>query len=219
MTIARRIILSLAVAHLSALASAQAVDPQSNGNKPLNPSSQVRQPATDGGLNETAPSNPTEPDSTSTPPARTGAKTGDLRAAADQSFVRVATQSGMTEIELGKLALAKSSRQDVKKFAAAMVRDYTRQNSDLSAIAAADGLSLPQALDTKQAALVQSMNAQSGKDFDSAYVKQMMDDHAQAVSLFKNESSVGADKLAAFAQKTLPALQQRQRMAGRLVTT
>jgi putative membrane protein len=218
MTIARRIILSLAVAHLSALASAQAVDPQSNGNKPLDPSSQVRQPATDGGLNETAPSNPTEPDSTSMP-ARTGANTGDLRAAADQSFVRVATQSGMTEIELGKLALAKSSRPDVKKFAAAMVRDYTKQNSDLSAIAAADGLHLPQALDTKQAALVQSMNAQSGKDFDSAYVKQMMDDHAQAVSLFKNESSVGADKLAAFAQKTLPALQQRRRMAGRLVTT
>src|SRR5450755_3852300 len=101
MNIAGRIIVSITLVQLSTLTVAQAVDPQANGNKPLDPSSEVRTPATDGGLNETAPANPPEAGSASTHPQRTVVKKGQHSAAADQAFVRVATQSGLTEVELG----------------------------------------------------------------------------------------------------------------------
>jgi putative membrane protein len=219
MKIAGRIIISIALVQLSALAVAQAVDPQANGNKPFAPSSEVRTPATDGGLNEAAPANPPDAGATSTHAARTAAKNGQNSAAADQAFVRVATQSGLTEVELGKLALSKSSEPDVKTFAEHMVRDHTKANAELSAIATSDGLSVPTALDAKHAALVKNMQARSGNDFDHAFAKQMAADHFQAVSLFKNESSAGSDKLAAFAQKTLPTLEEHKRMAGQLGAT
>jgi putative membrane protein len=193
MTIAGRIIISIALMQLSALAVAQAVDPQAV--------------------------NPPEAGSASTRPQPTLPKKGQHSAAADQSFVRVATQSGLTEVELGKLALSKSSKPDVKTFAEHLVRDHTKANADLSAIAASDGLNVPTSLDAKHAALVKSMNARSGKDFEDAFAKQMAADHVQAVSLFMNESSTGSDKLAAFAQKTLPTLQEHKRMADLLGTT
>ena len=219
MNIAARIVISVALVQLTALVAAQPVDPQTNENRPFDPSSEVRTPATDGGLNETAAANPPEAASPSIPPLRTVPRKGQHSAAADQSFVRMATQSGLTEVELGKLALSKSSEPDVKTFAEHVVRDHTMANADLSAIATSDGLIVPTVLDAKHAALVKNMKARSGNDFDHAFAQQMATDHVQAVSLFRNESSAGSDKLAAFAQKTLPTLQEHKRMADQLGAT
>ena len=218
MKIARWIIVPVALTGFSTLALAQAVATQSNGNKPDAPSSQMRQPTTDGGLNESTGVNSAEPDSTAPQPAQTAGAKRSLRAPADQSFVRVATRTGMTEVELSKLALNQATQPEVKEFAEAVVRDYTLVNADLSAIAATNGLSIPTHLDAKETALVRRMKARTGKAFDEAYVREMVDAHARAVALFKTESSVGTDKLAAFAQKTLPSLQEHKRMADRLAS-
>jgi len=139
------------------------------------------------------------------------------RGAADaQTFVKTAALAGMTEVELGKLALAKSSNADIKQFADKMVTDHTKANVELKGIASGKGLEVPTSLDPDHAATVKSMSAKSGKDFDSAYSKQMVADHDKAVTLFQAESGDTDAELAAFAKKTLPTLQTHQQMSQRL---
>jgi putative membrane protein len=67
--------------------------------------------------------------------------------------------------------------------------------------------------------MVDKMSAMSGAQFDAAYAKNMAEDHAKAISLFK-EAGQGSDPaLAGFANKTLPTLQEHKAMADKLVTS
>jgi putative membrane protein len=53
-----------------------------------------------------------------------------------------------------------------------------------------------------------------GKAFDQHYMRLMVDDHDKAVKLFRQESGSGNNaELKQFAQKTLPTIEQHQKMA------
>ncbi len=58
---------------------------------------------------------------------------------ADKDFLLAAAQGGMTEVKLGELAARNGSRDDVKEFGRMMVKDHTRINEDLRALAAEKG--------------------------------------------------------------------------------
>jgi putative membrane protein len=51
------------------------------------------------------------------------------------------------------------------------------------------------------------------KDLDDDYVKEMVDDHQDAVDLFENAAKSDDPEIAAFAMKILPKLQQHLSMA------
>jgi putative membrane protein len=189
---------------------------QSPGQMPSDPagaSSSHQRDATNTGGTEVEPT--TDPFSAATANQRVSHT--PVRGAADaQTFVKTAALAGMTEVELGKLALAKSSNADIKQFADKMVTDHTKANMELKGIASGKGLEVPTSLDPDHAATVKSMSAKSGKDFDSAYSRQMVADHDKAVTLFQAESGDTDAELAAFAKKTLPTLRTHQQMSQRL---
>jgi len=133
--------------------------------------------------------------------------------------VKKAALDGMTEVELGKIALGKSQNDKVKKFAQRMVNDHGMANEELAAIAKKKGLQVPMALDAEHKAMVQSMNAKSGAAFDTAYSEHMKADHAKAVALFQGAITGSDPDLAAFAKKTLPTLEQHKDMADGLTTS
>src|SRR4051794_35989548 len=56
------------------------------------------------------------------------------------TFVKKAAQDGMTEVEVGKLALTKSQDPAVRGFAQKMVDDHSKANAELAQIAAAKGV-------------------------------------------------------------------------------
>lgn len=132
-------------------------------------------------------------------------------------FVKLASQDGMTEVALGKIALMKSSNPDIKQFANRMVQDHTKANGQLSEIAKKQGIPVSKKLDAEHAAMVKMMSDKSGADFDTAYTSDMLADHKKAIALFQNEATDHADPdLASFAQSTLPVLRQHQQMAEQL---
>jgi putative membrane protein len=136
---------------------------------------------------------------------------------ADRRFVMEAAMGGMTEVELGRLAAERGSSDAVKQFGQRMVDDHSRANSELMQLVSGKGITLPTALDAKHQAMVAKMSRLSGAAFDSAYAKEMVKDHNKAVALFQREATGGADAdLKAFAQKTLPTLQEHLRMARAL---
>jgi len=150
-----------------------------------------------------------------------GASSDELRMAHQDgaipaTFVKKAALDGMTEVELGKIALAKSQDPAIRKFAQQMVDDHGKANKQLESIAKSKGLDVPKDLDAEHKSMVQALNAKTGAAFDSAYAEAMNKDHAKAVALFEGGSGSSDSDLAGFAKKTLPTLHEHKDMAQSL---
>ena len=156
--------------------------------------------------------------------ALSGASSASLAAASassapsPKSFVEKAAQDGMTEVELGKVALQKSSDPQIRSFAQRMVQDHGKANDELASIAKSKGIMAPKSLDSKHQAMVKNLSGKSGSAFDQEYSKHMNDDHSQAIALFESESRAPDQDLAQFASKTLPTLKEHKQLASELAS-
>jgi putative membrane protein len=135
-----------------------------------------------------------------------------------QEFVDKAAQDGLMQVELGNLALSKSSNDSVKTFAQRMVDDHKAANAELATIAQTEGIKVPTALDKKHQARVSAITKKSGAAFDAAYAKDMVSGHTQAVRLFEQGEKLKDPKISSFARKTLATLQEHKGMADSLKT-
>jgi putative membrane protein len=133
-----------------------------------------------------------------------------------KTFVTKAAQDGMTEVELGKLALGKAQSAEVKEFADRMVKDHGKANMELETIAKSKSLQVPKKLDAQHQSMVDELSGKSGAEFDSAYSQHMAVAHRKAVALFESASRLDDGELAAFAKKTLPTLKEHKQMADSL---
>jgi putative membrane protein len=131
-----------------------------------------------------------------------------LGADTDAAFYKHASEGGMAEVELGKLAQQKSGNQGVKDFGAMMVADHTAANDKLNTIAASKNIKLPTGPSVGQMATKAKLEVLSGQTFDKSYIKDMIKDHEADIEEFKKESASGQDPDAkAYATATLPTLQ------------
>jgi putative membrane protein len=131
----------------------------------------------------------------------------------DKEFVLRAAQGGMTEVELGKVVSDKASSGQVKDFGARMVKDHSQANDELKDLAQKKGIALASTLDEHHQAQVDRLSKLSGPAFDQAYVKNQVRAHDMTVRLFKEEAQSGQDPdIKAFASKTLPTLEDHDRM-------
>lgn len=129
-------------------------------------------------------------------------------APADQKFITTAAADGALEVELGRLASQRAASDDVRRFGSRMLEDHSKAAEELRRLADSKGLRLTGGLDQKQRAVVSRLSALSGAAFDREYVKLMLKEHKQAVSLFQKQSAQGRDpEVRAFASRMLPALQ------------
>lgn len=106
----------------------------------------------------------------------------------DKAFVRQALQGGMAEIQLGQLALQKSSNPDVKQFAQKMVDDHTKLGDAMKPVAEQMKVKAPDSLSGKDKSKVAKLTALNGDAFDKAYIKDMVKDHKQDEKDFKQEA-------------------------------
>jgi putative membrane protein len=132
---------------------------------------------------------------------------------ADKAFMTKAAVDGMAEVELGKIAQQKGANAEVKAFATRMVDDHSKAGDELKGIAGAKGVTLPGAPDAKHKADMAKMQKLSGADFDRQYMDHMVMDHDKAVAEFRKASQSKDADVAAFARKTLPTLEEHQKMA------
>jgi putative membrane protein len=164
-----------------------------------------------------------------------------------QQFVTDAAVGGMKEIRLSEVALDKTQDPEVKKFAALMVKDHAKANAKLEKIAQSGGLVCPpmntfaaddpnwnnpiiNGSDQAKGAYLLTTNmpvgayqdfrrvkSQSGREFDVAYVKEMVSDHAKAIDEFEIAGRDLSDPaLRQFATETVPILRDHSQMAQRL---
>jgi putative membrane protein len=106
----------------------------------------------------------------------------------DKSFVRKALQGDMAEVQLGQLALQKSSNDDVKHFAQKMVDDHTKLGDEMKQVAQQLSVKVPDSPSGKDKSTMNKLQALNGDEFDKAYIKDMVKDHQQDEKEFQSEA-------------------------------
>jgi len=135
----------------------------------------------------------------------------------DEKFTKDAALRGMIEVELGKLAVEKASRDDVKKFARKMIDDYTNANGVLMQVARKADIQIPGALDAKHQSRFDKLSALSGEAFEKAYIHDEVKHCQSEVTGFRAEAQTGGDPVVkAFAAYRLPSLQEDLKMVKNL---
>lgn len=133
---------------------------------------------------------------------------------ADTDFMTKAAQGGLAEVNMGNMAASKATNADVKAFGNRMVTDHSKANDELKQLAATKGVTLAADVNDEQKKAMDSMSSKNGKDFDKAYMDDMVKDHETDVKEFEKASKSAKDAdLKAWAAKTLPTLQEHLKMA------
>jgi putative membrane protein len=132
-----------------------------------------------------------------------------------EEFINRAAVSGIYEVEAGKIALNKTQNAELKAFALTMVVDHTEAGEELKKVAGE--FPVPITLDSAHQDLIARLNDAKAGEFDRLYWEQQSTAHKDAVSLFTQYSTEGANGAEkGFAAKTLPVLQHHQEMLGML---
>ncbi len=111
--------------------------------------------------------------------------------AMDKMFVKKALQGSMAEVKMGQMAADKSSDPQVKQFGQKMVDDHGKMIDQMKPVAEKLGVTVPTEPSKKDIATATKMQALSGKDFDDAYIKDMVKDHKMDDKEFKQEIASG----------------------------
>jgi putative membrane protein len=129
-------------------------------------------------------------------------------------FAAPAAQGGMTEVELGRLALQRAADSSVREFGQRMVTDHTAANAEFKSLAARKNIQLPSEVSSDQKSMIEQLSKLSGAEFDKKYMSDMVKDHEEDVKDFQTQANEGTDPdIKAFAAKTLPILQGHLQMA------
>jgi putative membrane protein len=142
---------------------------------------QMQQPGQAGG----AANSPSAMDQQQQMGTQAGMNTGP---AVDKAFVKKALEGNMAEVQMGQLALQKSSDDQVKQFAQRMVDDHGKMQDQLKPVAQQMGVKVPDGPSKGQMKNMDKMKSLSGDAFDKAYIKDMVKDHKSDDSDFKLEA-------------------------------
>jgi putative membrane protein len=120
----------------------------------------------------------------------------------DKTFIEKAAKGGMKEVAISQAVSGKLTGPGVRDLAQMMISEHGAANTELAALAARKGVSLPaaDASDTKRW-------SKNDKDVDDEYLEQMKDDHQEAIDVFERGAKTEDAEIAVFAQKMLPRLQ------------
>jgi putative membrane protein len=164
----------------ASLLHAQVSDP-GNSNAPVQnaPNSPMQQGAT----HSQQPG--FEPDSTG--------GTTNPQAMKDKIFLRKAFENGVAEVEMGKLALSKSSNEDVKKFAQEMLDDHTTFDGAIRPYADSQGVRAAKKMNKADQEEYEKLKGLSGEAFDKEYLLAMVKGHWVDLHEFRAEAANAAD--------------------------
>lgn len=130
-------------------------------------------------------------------------------APADQTFVTMAAQGGMAEVQLATLAQTNARSPRVKAYANEMIKDHGAADDQLLKIAQTKGVTPPTTLSDTQTQQKTMLTAEHGAKFDRDYMHGQVVDHQAMVQAFQDEAQNGQDPdVKAFAASTLPTIQE-----------
>lgn len=135
----------------------------------------------------------------------------------DADWAVKAANGGMMEVQMGRYAQEHATTQAVKDFGSMMVQDHSAANDKLKGIAATKNITLPDSVSNETRNDMDDLMKKTGKDFDKAYINEMIDDHKKDINDFQDGVKNLTDpELKNFAETTLPTLQKHLDAAQRI---
>lgn len=132
----------------------------------------------------------------------------------DQTFLKEAASAGLMEVQMGRLGAQKGQSQAVRQLGQRLVQDHSKANQELKLLASQKNVTLPTEIPTEHQTMLSHLKSLEGAEFDQAFKKHALEHHQEDIQKFEkaSQSSPDAD-VKAFAQKTLPVLQEHLKMA------
>jgi putative membrane protein len=132
----------------------------------------------------------------------------------DRQFIEKVASTNMAEIKLARLALDKSQNTTVRKYAQMIIDDHEKSGKELKTIAHDEKFPEPTTMDTEHQKAYDKLATETGKDFDTDYMKFMVKDHDKTIDDFQKASNeLTNPELKSFASKTLPTLKEHKEHA------
>ncbi len=152
-------------------------------------------------------------DTSATTTGSTGGSVSSM-SAPDKDFVMKAAQGSLAEVSMGQMAGQKASSAGVKSFAQRMVADHSAVTGELTKLMTEKGLAMPAQPEAGQRSAADHLSSLSGAEFDTAYMKHMVEDHENDVKAFDEASRTSTDSdVKAWAAGKLPVLQDHLKTA------
>jgi putative membrane protein len=99
-------------------------------------------------------------------------------------FMPQAGYAGLMEMTLGKIALQRATRPEVRSFAQQMIKEHSAIKEEYRPLMRRKGLVPPDTMLQAQRQKVDSLQHLPARQVDARYVAMMVADHAMAVQLF-----------------------------------
>ena len=131
-----------------------------------------------------------------------------------KQFLDFAADVNQSEIQGGLVAQNRAEAPAVRAFARLMVLDHMGLESQLAAVAAENGVQLPNQPSEQSKQQMATLQGMSGAKFDAAYMQHMVQGHQQAVQRFKSEKGQAQSQpVEAVVGATLPIIEQHLALA------
>ena len=128
---------------------------------------------------------------------------------ADKQFLATAARTDMTEAHEGQMAETQATRADVKDFAKSLVDDCTASYTQLSRIAAREGVNIPKGIDSARNPTIVQLAHLKGDRFDRQFTNDEIAAHRRLLAAFQREARQARDAdVKAFAAKMVPIVQK-----------
>ncbi|HEY9810068.1 MAG TPA: DUF4142 domain-containing protein [Halomicronema sp.] len=126
----------------------------------------------------------------------------------DRMFMMKAAKNGMTEVQLGQMAVQKASSEAVREFGQRMVEHHSQANRELMQLAAEKGMTLPNDIGDENREVMSQLSQLSGVEFDRAYMEEMLRAHNKDLSMFQTQAQQGQDSdIKSWASQKVPTLE------------
>jgi len=137
---------------------------------------------------------------------------------AGATFLRKAAVGGIMEVEAAKIAQKNAKSAEVKDFAAKMLADHTKANTELKDLAVSKKVITPDALPADDQIHLDAMKKMTGAAFDKHYMEMMVTDHDKTVALFKLGIENRDQSVKTWASNTLTVIESHDEMAKKIVS-
>lgn len=122
-----------------------------------------------------------------------GAASAATLSGSDRDFLVSTAQGANYELAVARLALARSTRTDVRRYARTMVADHRALDAQLHAVAEADGVTLPTTMTDEKRQSFDRLNALPRPAFDRAFVAAETSDNQDDVGTEQREIDTAGD--------------------------
>ena len=97
------------------------------------------------------------------------------------SYLYQATEGQQAEVALGRMAVQKASRDEIKQFGALILHDHLRASGELGKLTSQEGIREIGELSMPHQRIQRMLSQLSGKEFDKAYMAFMVQDHMKVI--------------------------------------